>query len=212
MEAEARALARSVLAAEDRWTSDFGGEQFALGRAFYTHLETGRSREYFAGAAAADAAVEDVLPGVQARMLALLAALLGAEVRRRPGFCGPGVHVFPAGSKVAREGGVVHYDLEGLTEHQKARGHRAVTLVWTLQPAEWGGGLRLFNMLYDGQPDTDLDPDSLARVTVRAEAGDALLIDSWRLHQIRPFRGRAARVSITLHAAEVDRGMWETWF
>ena len=49
-------------------------------------------------------------------------------------------------------------------------------------------------------------------VTVRAEAGDALLIDSRRLHQIRPFRGGADRVSITVHAAEVDRGVWETWF
>ena len=42
--------------------------------------------------------------------------------------------------------------------------------------------------------------------------GDALLMSSYRLHQIRPFRGDLDRVSITLHAAEVDRGVWETWF
>src|SRR5688572_17583537 len=100
-------IAARVLAARDRWTPDFGGEQFALGRAFYTHLETGRSKEYFAGAAASDAVVEAALPGVQARALALLAQTLGGHVRRRDGFCGPGVHVFPAGGKVAREGGVV---------------------------------------------------------------------------------------------------------
>jgi hypothetical protein len=209
---EAGALASRVLSARDRWMPDFGGEQFALGRAFYTHLETGRAREYFAGAAASDALVEAVVPGVPARTLALLARILGAEVRRRPGFCGPGVHVFPAGGKVAREGGVVHFDLEGLTDHQKIHGHRAMTLVWMLQPAVSGGGLRLWDALFDGRPDSDLDPGAHAHVTVRSDAGDAVLIDSRRLHQIRPFRGGRDRVSITVHAAEVDRGVWEAWF
>ena len=209
---EARALAARVLAARRRWTLDFGGEQFALGRAFYTHLETGKSGEYFKGAAASDALVESVLPRVQGRTLALMARLLGSQVRPRSGFCGPGVHVFPAGGKVAREGGVVHFDLEGLTDHQKARGHRAVTLVWTLQPAAWGGGLRLWDALYDGRPDSAIETDDHDFVTVRCEAGDAVLIDSRRLHQIRPFRGRKDRISITLHAVEVDRGVWETWF
>jgi len=210
--AESAALTARVLRAQDRWTGDFGGEQFALGRAFYTHLETSRTKEYFAGAKGSDALVEDVLPGAQARTLALLAQLLGGQVRRRPGFCGPGVHVFPARGKVARQGGVVHYDLDGLTEHQKARGHPAATLVWTLQPAVWGGGLRLWDVLFDGRADTELDPAAYPQVTVRSEAGDALLIDSRRLHQIRPFRGDGHRVSITVHAVEVDRGVWETWF
>jgi hypothetical protein len=205
-------LAARVLAARDRWTPDFGGEQFCLGRAFYTHLETGRTKEYFAGAAASDALVEAVVPGVHARTLGLLGRLLGAEVRRRQGFCGPGVHVFPAGGKVAREGGVVHFDLEGLTDHQKTQGHRAVTLVWMLQPALRGGGLRLWDALFDGRPDLETDPSGSAHVTVRSDAGDALLIDSRRLHQIRPFSGERDRVSITLHGVEVDRRVWEAWF
>jgi hypothetical protein len=210
--AEAGRLAARVLSARDHWTSDFGGEQYALGRAFYTHLETGRTKEYFAGAAASDAVVEAALPGLQARTLALLAQTLGGHVRRRDGFCGPGVHVFPAGSKVAREGGVVHYDLEGLTEHQKARGQKAVTLVWMLQPASWGGGLRLWDLLYDGRGDAEVDPDAHAQRTLRSGAGDAVLIDSRRLHQIRPFRGSADRIAVTVHGVEVDRGVWEAWF
>lgn len=209
---EAAALTRRVLRARKRWTADFDGEQFALGRAFYTHLETGRSKEYFAGAAASDAVVEDVLPGIPARTLELLARLLGGAVRRRPGFCGPGVHVFPAGSKVARQGGVVHFDLEGLTEHQKTRGHRAVTLVWTLQSAAWGGGLRLWDAVYDGRPDSEIETDDHSHVTIRSEAGDAVLIDSRRLHQIRPFRGEKHRIAITVHGVEVDGGVWEAWF
>jgi hypothetical protein len=209
---EAGALAARVLAAREHWTPDFGGEQFALGRAFYTHLETGRTRDYFAGAAASDARVEDVLPGVPARTLALLARAVGGQVRRRPGFCGPGVHVFPAGGKVAREGGVVHFDLEGLTDHQRVLGHPAVTLVWMLQPGVSGGGLRLWDALFDGRPDSEIDLEAHSHVTLRSEAGDVALIDSRRLHQIRPFRGDRDRVSITVHGVAVDRGVWEAWF
>jgi 2-oxoglutarate-Fe(II)-dependent oxygenase superfamily protein len=209
---EAGRLAARVLAARASWTPDFGGEQFALGRAFYTHLETGRTRDYFAGAAASDALVEAVLPGLARRTLELLARLLGGEVRRRPGFCGPGVHVFPARGKVAREGGVVHFDLEGLTEQQKSSGARAVTLVWMLRPPAFGGGLRLWDALYDGRPDSEVEPDDHVHVTVRSGAGDAVLIDSRRLHQIRPFRGDVPRISITAHAVEVDAGVWEAWF
>lgn len=210
--ADAGALTAAVLAARPRWTLDFGGEQFALGRAFYTHLETGRTAEYFAGAAAADALVEAVLPGVQERTLALLARLVGGRVRRRAGFCGPGVHVFPAGGKVAREGGVVHFDLEGLTPHQLRKGARAVTLVWMLQNAPWGGGLKLWDVLYDGIPDSQLDESQFASRTVKLGAGDAVLIDGRRLHQIRPFRGDLDRISLTVHAVEVDRGVWDAWF
>ncbi len=32
------------------------------------------------------------------------------------------------------------------------------------------------------------------------------------LHQIQPFEGDRDRVSITIHAAEIDDGLWDTWF
>ena len=209
---EAGELASRVLAAREGWTSDFGGEQFTLGRAFYTHLETGRAKEYFENARAADALVESVLPGLQERSLELLGRMLGGEVLRRAGFCGPGVHVVPAGGKVACDGGVLHYDLEGLTDHQKVHEQRTVSFVWMFRPAVHGGGLRLWDALYDGRPDSEVEPDEHDRVTVKAGAGDALLFDGRRLHQIRPFRGSSDRVSLTAHAVEVDRGAWEAWF
>ena len=106
----------------------------------------------------------------------------------------------------------MHFDLEGLTDHQKVLGTSAVTLVWMLQPAETGGGLRVWDALFAGRPDSEIDPGAHARVTLRSEAGDAVLIDSHRLHQIRPFRGPRDRVSITVHGVEVDRGVWEAWF
>ncbi len=81
-----------------------------------------------------------------------------------------------------------------------------------LQPAVWGGGLRLWDLLSDGRPDSEVDPDAYVQSTIKADAGDVMLFDSLRLHQIRPFRGARDRISVTAHAVEVDRGVWEAWF
>jgi hypothetical protein len=43
-------------------------------------------------------------------------------------------------------------------------------------------------------------------------AGDAIFFDSYRLHQILPFDGERHRISATLHGAQIDEGLWETWF
>ncbi|MBK8257496.1 MAG: hypothetical protein IPK82_33110 [Polyangiaceae bacterium] len=194
------------------WTSDFHGEQFSLGRAFYTHLETDRDGEYFAGSTQSDALVERTLPGMQAEMRSVLASLVGGSVRQRFGFCGPGVHIFPAGGKVARDGGVVHFDVEGLTPHQIQRRKRAVSLVIMLQTPERGGGLRLWNATYRGSEFPSDSQLSSPFQTVRYFTGDALLTNSLTLHQIRPFSGNRDRISITVHAVSVDTHVWECWF
>jgi hypothetical protein len=120
--------------------------------------------------------------------------------------------VFPAKGHVARKGGVVHFDVEGLTPHQIATRRRAVTLVWMLQPAEWGGGLWIWNATYRGSEAPSKRQLAAARRTVRYGAGDIVLMDSGRLHQIRPFRGDRDRISVTAHGVEVDSGVWEVWF
>jgi hypothetical protein len=207
----ARAWADAVLAAEREWTADFGGEQFALGRAFYTHLETGRSASYFGDAAASDARVERVVPGMQAFMRELASKIVGAPVRPRRGFCGAGIHVFPPREKASLEGGVVHFDLEGLTPRQLARMAGAITIVVMLQPPSRGGGLHLWDVRWEGRPEPDpaeLPPPA----TMRSRAGDCVVLEAYRLHQIARFGGRRARVSATLHAAEIDPGIWESWF
>ncbi len=212
---DAKTLARwveGVYALRDEWTEDFGGEQFALGRAFYTHFETGRSEEYFEDAAASDARVERGAPGLQACMRELLAEVTGARVLPRRGWCGAGVHVFPAGEKVARSGGVIHFDVEGLTKHHLARRKAALSLVVMLQPPLSGGGLRLWNVRYSGSEhpsDAELAAES---ELIDYGAGDLVAFDSYQLHQIQPFEGTRDRISATLHAAEIDRGVWESWF
>jgi hypothetical protein len=203
---ERTALARSA------WVPAFGGEQFSLGRAFYAHFEQSECREYFADAAASDARVEQHLPGLQRRMLDFVGSVTGGVCFARRGFCGAGVHVFPAGEKVSREGGVLHFDTEGLPTHHVGLRKRALSVVVMLGAPERGGGLKVWGARYSGA-----DHPSKADLTTPAQvieyvSGRAIVIDSYRLHQIQPFGGARDRVSATLHAAEIDPGRWETWF
>src|SRR5262249_103666 len=93
---ESEKFVDGVYHARDEWTSNLEGGQFTLGRAWYTHLEEDREDEYFEGAADSDALVRQATPGLQEQMTALVARLVGGRVVQRPGWCGAGVHIFPA--------------------------------------------------------------------------------------------------------------------
>jgi hypothetical protein len=209
---ECAAWVAGVVAARAEWTSDFDGEQFSLGRAFYTHLEQDASRAYFDDAAASDARVEAHVPGLQAHLRDLVASLVGGHAHARRRWCGPGVHIFPAGGHVARHGGVVHFDTEGLSAHHIARRRAAITAVVMLAPPDDGGGLRVWDAVYDGRDEATDAERAAPSVVVPYAAGDVVVIDSYRLHQIQPFGGARDRISATVHAAEIDPGRWETWF
>jgi hypothetical protein len=209
---ECARMVRAVYAAREAWNDDFGGAQFSLGRAFYTHFETGQSDAYFAGAKESDALVERALPGMQAWMRALCAALTGGHARQRRGWCGAGVHVFPAGGEVARRGGVKHFDVEGLNERHMEERRRALSVVLMLQAPERGGGLRLWDARYHGEEHATRADARTGSELLTYDVGSAMAMDSYRLHQIQPFSGTRDRLSITLHAAELDTGLWETWF
>lgn len=202
----ARGFAAGVRAARADWNTDFDGAQFSLGRAWYTHLEQGRAADYFADVARSDALVERACPGLQDLARGLASRVVGTSVVAREGWCGPGVHVFPAGGLVSNVGGEVHYDTEGITPaHADARAP-AYTLVLMLDPPESGGGLRVWDCLYDDDEDTEREHE-----TCDYEAGDVVVIDSYRLHQIQPFSGSKDRISLTCHMA-LSGSIWETWF
>jgi hypothetical protein len=210
---ECATWAQGVLAARAHWIDDFEGEQFTLGRAWYTHLEQGRSHEYFAQARASDDLVEQWAPGLQGRMLGALSALLGSPVQRRPGWCGPGVHVFPAKEWVSVHGGVIHSDMEGLSDAHIEEDERALTAILMLQPPEEGGGLALWAEFHGVAEEIDeADLHEVPRVVVPYATGDLLVIDSYRIHQIQPFAGALDRISVTAHTARLPDGRWEAWF
>jgi hypothetical protein len=202
--------ARGVYAARPDWTPCFEGVQFTLGRAYYAHLEEGRTDEYLATARASDALVERALPDLQARMRAILADVVGAPVAPRPGFCGPGVHIFPAGQWLSENGGDIHFDTEGLRPEQLAERAPALSAIVMLQPPWQGGGLRVWDAVWEGQDEVTAAAQAASAVVDYA-AGDLVVIDSYRLHQIQPFVGERDRLSITAHLVFAD-GRWQSWF
>src|SRR5262249_49081618 len=206
---ECAAWVRGVYAAREHWTPNFEGVQFTVGRAWYTHLEEDSEDEYFAGVAASDALVERFLPGLQARIVAVASPVVGAKLVRRPGGCVPGVHVFPAGEWLSENGGDVHFDTEGLREHELAARLPALSLIVMLQPAARGGGLRVWGTRYDGEDAVD-DPDRFESLTLEYGVGDLVRIASDLLHQIQPFEGARDRISATAHLV-LDE-MWQCWF
>ncbi len=210
--AEVERWREGVLRGKSEWTDDFGGEQHSLGRAFYTHFEEDKSRDYFRSAAASDLIVERWAPGLQGRMLELMKDITSGTVRKRYGWCGAGVHIFPAGEKVAREGGIKHFDTEGLSAFALERGSSALSLVVMLDAPESGGGLRIWDVTYQGRDTATEEEEARPSETIMYGPGDAVVFSSYRLHQIQPFGGQRARMSATLHAVEVSPGCWETWF
>jgi hypothetical protein len=204
-------LSEQVYAARGDWTPCFDGVQFTLGRAYYTHLEEDRADDYFACAPASDALVERAVPGLQAGMRAVLSQLLAAPVLPRPGWCGPGVHIFPAGQWLSGNGGDIHFDTEGLLDDELAARAPALSAVLMLQPPLAGGGLRLWDALYQGE-DEVAEPDAIPNVVIDYYPGDLLVFDSYLLHQIQPFAGTRDRISVTAHAVRTDDGTWRAWF
>ncbi len=211
---EIRDWLAGVYRARADWTPCFEGVQFTLGRAYYTHLEEGQEDRYFEAARLSDASVERAVPGLQARMCAILEAVVAAPVVRRPGWCGPGLHIFPAGDWLAAHGGDVHFDTEGLRADDLAARAPALSAIVMLQPPERGGGLRVWDALFaeDGpEPEELVAHGDVPSATVEYAPGDLVVIDSYRLHQIQPFEGARDRVSITAHLIFRD-GAWQTWF
>ncbi len=209
---ECHDFTNAVYRARESWTPAFGGEQYSLGRAWYTHYEEDLSEEYFAHAAESDALVEATLPGLQARMLEAVSLLTAERAERRSGWCGPGVHVFPSGDVVARRGGVVHFDTEGLDREQIAAGKPALSLLVMLHAPQRGGGIAIWDVRYSGADDATEEELERPNTIVEYGVGELCVFDSYRLHQIQPFGGRRDRISVTAHAVEVERGRWEVWF
>ena len=205
----AAAWARRALEARADYTYAFG-TQASLGNAWYTHLEEGLARRYFEDAPASDARVRRHLPGFQWTLRELSGELLGVKTTPRRGYSGPGVHVFDPGGECARVGGEIHSDTEGLPAPHARAGLPAYTLVVALSRASSGGGLRLWDAPYDGQDDPSL-ADLAEPARIDYAPGDAVVFESYRLHQIEPFGGDAPRVTGTCHVARLS-GAWDVWF
>ncbi len=209
--ADCARAAAAVAAAREHWVPNFEAVQYTLGRAWYTHLEEGQAPLYFADAERSNAIVRRYLPHLAGLLVDLTALVTGGPAALRTGWCGPGVHIFPAHGWLAEHGGEVHYDSEGLTEEQLRRRAPTLSLILMLQPPEAGGALRVWDRTRGGSDEVD-DADLAAPwLDLLYEPGDLAVIDGYRLHQIQPFTGNVDRVSGTAHAVLED-GVWQVWF
>jgi hypothetical protein len=76
-----------------------------------------------------------------------------------------------------------------------------------------GGGLRLWDDHHAYRPGEQRPPTDVGepQAVVGYGAGDLVVIDSYRLHQIEPFTGTCDRIVCTAHLARALSG-WELWF
>ncbi len=215
--AEVRDILTAFYGARARWTSGFGGEQFALGEVWYHYRETGGSlTQYQACVEESLRTVEAVLPGLYDRILSFLGRITAPEpVTLRPGWAGPGIVNFPAGEYLAHNGGDIHYDWDGLQpEEFEAPELEAYSFVSMLSKPERAGGLTLWNARHDNRRDPDIEHPSVAHaesVYIDYQPGQLWVFRSMWAHCIEPFGGSVDRVCLTFHVVRRS-GCWLVWF
>jgi hypothetical protein len=210
---QCEALVNGVYEGRSSWTTILPDAP-TLGRAFYTHLSRPSMRDlYVRDFATSDARVERFCPKLVKNMLAGVKELLSCNVNPvlRSGFCGPGVSIFPWTGNVAKDGGVIHFDDEGLPEDHSALRLPAYSFVCMIQKPERGGGIKLWDTFYESAPYevTKKMTDAECEI-IEYDLGELVAFDSYRLHQIQSFKGQIDRIAVTCHAMYTDR--WEVWF
>ncbi|WP_143596432.1 hypothetical protein [Tistlia consotensis] len=201
------------------WSRDYDGEQYSFPDNFYARANGRGQKAYFSNRAEANARMSEHFPGERQQLLAYLTNLLpGRHVRVRPGWLGPAFVIFPAGELLSHEPGPVHIDLEGLTGLDlKAREASFFSVICMIQPAQEGGGVRLWNRRFGGtreQEDEFLDAARRApneAVEVNYDVGDFLAINSLSPHQILKFGGGRDRITLNAFAV-ADATSCDVWF
>lgn len=208
-------------AAKADWVSGFGGEQYSLGEAWYHYVETGKGgnpAEYLDRAVLSRQIVERHVPGLHDYILSFMRKLYpDKHAKIRESWAGPGIVNFLANNHVARRGGVIHVDTDGLTNTELLDPDFVVySFVAVLQKPETGGDLRLWNYRFDYDAGEEVlnNPEMLAnvkRARIIYEPGNLHMFEGLKAHKIEPFEGEKDRVCLTFHAA-LRNNVWEIWF
>ncbi len=125
-----------------------------------------------------------------------------------------GAHVFTPGNEVSSKGGDVHYDVEGLTPEQLERRADAYSFVLMLQPCAVGGGLRLHDRRYAGDPYAraadEATPSEIIDLRGRATSSSSTATGCTRSSR-SPATAPACRPPST-SPARSGGGAFEAWF
>jgi hypothetical protein len=218
---ENQEIVSKIYSLKNLWVPSYEGEQYALGRVWYAHVDDRIQDNYFERAIESNKMIETHFPGLYQKLCNFCSKIqMNEPVRIREKWAGPGFVIFPAHEYCAKEGGGIHYDWEGLTEEQRNNSDtEAYSFISLLQKPERGGGIRIWETKYDPsrkeeslKPSIDILPDPGAKnVLIDYQVGDLLLINSLSLHQIQPFEGDADRITLTFHIAKNSES-WHIWF
>lgn len=216
---ECRAAATRLLGLRQKWSRDYGGEQYSFPDNFYARANDGGDERYFSRHDEATNAMLEHFEMERGRLLSYIGDLLpGREVRVRPGWLGPAFVIFPAGELLSREPGPVHIDLEGLAGMDLERDQTTFfSVICMIQLAQEGGGVRLWNRRFGGvrhEEDQFLDaargaPGEANDVNYRV--GDFLAINSLSPHQILKFGGDRDRITLNAFAI-ANATSCDVWF
>jgi hypothetical protein len=180
----------------------------ALGGAWFQYFD-GDPQEYFARAEEDRLRIQALGPDLYPRVLDVCARIVGAPVRLRPGWSGPGFVLFRT-AQVHGSPGDVHFDWDGLMSSTSCPvGVPSYSMVCMLQRPEGGGSLAVWNAAFAPDPG-DHAHVPLDQVLVDYVLGDLIVFDAYQLHQIQPLWGMTDRIALTLHVGLADEG-WEAW-
>lgn len=216
---EVAAMVKAMYASKEAWSEGFGGEQFALGDAWYHYAEQEIDfEEYAAKAEQSRANVEKYIPGLEKRVIDFLSPLARpGTLEVREGWAGPGLMLFPTGAHVSRNGGSIHYDTDAFTDEELADpGLSMFSFVCMLQKPERGGNLTIWNKYFDrqGHRFQAYDPATHGKVdsyVVDYTPGDLWMLRGMNAHQIGSFSGSVDRIALTFHIYK-DGYDWRMWF
>lgn len=212
-------IVNKIYEIRDQWLPNYDGEQYSLGRVWYTHFDEKIDDEYFRNAEESKKMITSNFPGLYEKIIKLCTSIeKGANISIRDGWAGPGFAIFPAHGRCAEIGGDIHYDWEGLTDgqldDQNAEGYSFIAM---LSKPESGGGLKIWDIKYDqARKQEELvawaeSPDA-PYTLIDYQLGDLVMINSFYLHQIQTFSGDIDRICLTFHIARHKENQWYIWF
>jgi hypothetical protein len=212
-------MVKAMYAAKDVWSEGMGGEQFALGDAWYHYAEEGVDfEEYGSQAKQSRANVEKYVPGLEKRVIDFLSPLARAgTLDVREGWAGPGIMLFPAGAYVSNNGGSIHFDTDAFTDEELADPNLTMfSFVCMLQKPERGGNLTIWNKHFDrrGERFQTYDPKTQGEVEsclVDYQPGQLWMLRGMNAHQIGSFSGATDRICLTFHIFK-EGADWRMWF
>ena len=217
--AEIEKMIKGFYAAKEVWSEGFGGQQYALGDAWYHYAEEGIDfEEYGSKAEQSRANVEKFVPGLEGNLLGFLSPLARpGTLSIREGWAGPGFMMFPAGGFVANKGGSIHFDTDAFSDEELYETDLVMfSLICMIQKPERGGNLTVWNKPFDKtqerfQSYNPATQGAAESYHIEYQPGDLWMIRGMNAHQIGAFEGKTDRICLTFHVYK-EGDDWFMWF